>query len=348
MPAVSDPAEAAEAAGLRYVSPDSPGIARRRRGRGFSYLTASGKTLSSAPDRERIEALVIPPAWEDVWICPHADGHVQAAGRDDRGRRQYLYHPRWREVRDAEKFDQLLNFGGQLGKIRRQVAADLGRRGLPRERVIALVVRLLDETLIRIGNPQYARDESFGLTTLETRHVQVDGSGLVLDFEGKGGIQHEVSVTTPALVRMVRACDDLGGERLFTYDDGDEAVEVRSDDVNEYLRDIAGPDTTARDFRTWGGTVAVVGELGPVDPAGLGSQTAMSRRFLEAVDVAAERLGNTRTVCRGSYVHPAVEPAFESGTLKKIWLGSRRTKRLTRPEKATLRLLEECDPLGRC
>ncbi|MEZ5183362.1 MAG: hypothetical protein R2702_16040 [Acidimicrobiales bacterium] len=336
MPATTDPAEAARAAGLRYVSDEEPGIARRRCGRGFTYRDGHG-TIRDRATRDRIDRLAIPPAWTEVWICPDANGHLQATGRDDRGRKQYRYHDGWRAVRDADKFEQLATFGVQLAKVRRQVASDLDRRGLPRERVLALVVRLLDETLIRVGNPQYARDESFGLTTLESRHVEVEGGGVVFEFAGKAGVEHEVELGDRRLAGLVRACDDLGGERLFTYRDGDEAVEVRSDDVNDYLREVAGPAITARDFRTWGGTVAVVEALGPhAPPEGEHDRRAA---FLAAVDAAAERLGNTRAVCRSSYVHPAVETAHDEGALHEAWRRSRRTRRLTRAERATLRLL---------
>jgi DNA topoisomerase-1 len=336
VPATTDPADAARAAGLRYVSDEQPGISRRRCGGGFTYRDGHG-TVRDAATRERIARLAIPPAWTDVWICPDDVGHVQATGRDDRGRKQYRYHDAWRAVRDADKFEQLAAFGVHLAKVRQQVALDLGRRGMPRERVLALVVRLLDETLIRVGNPQYARDESFGLTTLESRHVEAEGGEVVFEFDGKSGIAHEVTVSDARLARLVAACDDLGGERLFTYREAGEVVEVRSDDVNDYLRDIAGPAITARDFRTWGGTVTVVEALGPHRCAE--TEREATSQFLAAVDAAAERLGNTRTVCRGSYVHPAVEEAHRSGALHEAWRRSRRTRRLTRGERATLRVL---------
>lgn len=336
MPATTDPVEAARAAGLRYVTDEEPGIARRRCGGGFTYRDGHG-TVRDAATRDRIARLAIPPAWTDVWICPDDRGHVQATGRDDRGRKQYRYHDGWRAVRDADKFEQLATFGVQLAKVRRQVAADLGRRGLPRERVLALVVRLLDETLIRVGNPQYAREESFGLTTLESRHVEVDGGEVLFEFAGKSGVEHEVALSDRRLAGLVRACDDLGGERLFTYREDGSIVEVRSDDVNDYLREIAGPAITARDFRTWGGTVAVVEALGPHPPPE--EERGCTTAFLDAVDQAALRLGNTRAVCRTSYVHPVVEIAHREGTLHDAWRRSRRTRRLTRSERATLRVL---------
>lgn len=339
MPAVDDPEVAASAAGLVYVSPEEPGLTRVRRGRGFSYLTTTRRTLRSAAIKSRIERLAIPPAWTDVWICPRPDGHIQAVGRDDRGRRQYRYHDRWTAVREADKFESLARFGERLPAVRRRVERDLAARGLGRERVLALVVRLLDLTLVRVGHPEYAKDGSFGLTTLRPEHLRTDGSCLVLEFVGKGGSEHEIAVDDPALARLLRSCCDLGAEQIFCYRDRGGPVAVRADDVNEYLRDVAGPEATARDFRTWGGTVAVVEDLGPVDPASLSSAAALTSRFLEAVDLAAERLGNTRAVCRASYVHPAVEGAFESGALREAWRRSRRTPALDRAERATLRLL---------
>lgn len=338
MPAIDDPEVAAAAAGLRYVQPDEPGIVRRRCGRGFTYREPGGRAVP-AGRRTRIRQLAIPPAWTDVWICVDAHGHIQPTGRDARGRKQYRYHDLWAEVRAADKFDQLVTFGEALTAIRRQVAADLAGPGLTCTRVSALAVRLLDETLVRIGNPAYARDESYGLTTLEGRHLSTDGADLVFEFSGKAGVEHQVTVADPTLVRAVRACDELGGQRLLTYRDGDDIRELGSDDVNDYLRAIAGPTISARDFRTWGGTVAVVEDLGPVDPGGTGGGPALDRRLLEALDRAAERLGNTRAVCRGSYVHPLVEDGFRSGVLHATWRGARRTRRLTRAERTALRLL---------
>lgn len=339
MPAVEDPEQAAVAAGLRYVDLDEPGIERRRRGRGFTYRTPSGRTIRSARLRARFEGLAIPPAWTDVWICTDVDGHAQATGRDARGRKQYRYHDAWAEVRSADKFDQLEVFGDALTGLRARVAADLEREGLPQERVVALRVRLLDETLVRVGGSASAQDDSFGLTTLETRHLSSGADGLVFEFTGKSGVDQEVTVADPTLVEAVRSCDELGGRRLFAYRDGDAVRHLTSDDVNDYLHDVAGPTVTARDFRTWGGTVAVVEDLGPVDPEGLGGRPALDHRFLGAVDRAAERLGNTRAVCRGSYVHPSVEDSFGTGALHDAWRRSRRTAQLTRAERATLRLL---------
>lgn len=339
MPAIDDPEEAAASAGLRYVLDDEPGIERVRCGRGFTYRTANGRTLRSVRHRERIERLAVPPSWTNVWICGDDRGHIQATGRDARDRKQYRYHDAWAEVRSTDKFEQLAVFGVELAAIRSRVAADLGRRGLSRERVLALVIRLLDETLVRVGNPEYARGESFGLTTLEGRHLSTDDGVVHFEFKGKSGIEHDVTVADPQLVGAIGACDELGGRQLFTYRDGVDVAEVSSDDVNDYLRDIAGSTVSARDFRTWGGTVVVVEELGPFDIEDPKGGADLDRQFLAAVDVAAERLGNTRAVCRGSYVHPAVEASFRSGVLHETWRRSRRTKRLTRAERTTLRLL---------
>ena len=252
-------AEVAAQAGLRYVGDDEPGLTRRRAGRGFSYRRPDGSTLTDPVERARIDGLAIPPAWTDVWICRHPDGHIQATGRDARGRKQYRYHPRWREVRDADKFDHLLAFGERLGDLRSRLDQDLRRQGLPRERILALVVRLLDETLIRVGNPEYAADnETFGLTTLRRRHVDASDRRVVFEFVGKSGIDHEVRVADPRLARLVRRCSELGGHELFTYLDDNGAVRaVSSTDVNDYVRGIIGADTSAKDFRTWGGTVVV-------------------------------------------------------------------------------------------
>ena len=312
-----------------YVSDVDPGIRRIRAGKGFRYQRADG-SAATARDKARITDLVIPPAWTDVWVCPSAKGHIQAVGRDDAGRKQYLYHPRWTEARDAEKFQNLAAFGHRLPTVRARVDADLKRRGLPRERVLALVVRLLDDTLIRVGNDASTARDSFGLTTIESRHVEVAGSAVAFDFTGKSGVEHHVELRDQQLARLVQACDDADGEQLFCYLEDDEVVDVSCQDVNAYLRDTL----SARDFRTWGGTTTVVRDLGPL------AEDRTAAAFLAAVDVAAERLGNTRAVCRSSYVHPAIEPAFESGDLAAAWTASRRSSRYSREERATLRLLD--------
>ncbi len=249
---LADAADAAEEAGLRYVNDAMPGISRRRQGKGFSYRHPDG-SLVSERERERIEAVVVPPAWTDVWICPDPDGHIQATGRDDRGRKQYRYHPRWREARDATKYDSLATFGRTLPDVRARVEADLTRRGLPEEKVLAAVVRLLDETLIRIGNDEYAEaNESYGLTTLQDDHAEITGAALTLEFGGKSGTEFDVVVRDRRLAHIVKQCQDLPGEDLFQYVDGDRVIDVTSSHVNAYLREVAGPDRSAKDFRTWG------------------------------------------------------------------------------------------------
>ena len=340
-----DAAAAAEAAGLRHVTDAGPGIRRRRRGRGFQYVSPAGATLRDEAVLERIRSLAVPPAWTDVWICPSPVGHLQATGRDARGRKQYRYHPRWREVRDATKYHRMIAFGKALPRIRRRVDRDLARRrGLERERVLAAVVRLLDTTNIRIGNDEYARDNrSFGLTTLRDRHAKVSGPRVTFRFRGKGGRAHEVEVEDARVARIVRRCRDLPGQHLFQYvgEDG-EVADVGSDDVNAYLAAIAGDDFTAKDFRTWAGTVLAAWAL---QEAGGGSPTAAKRELTAAVEEVARDLGNTPAVCRRCYVHPAVVGAHLDGSLRKTFereAAGRRprgTSGLSRHEATVLRLL---------
>ncbi|HSH22645.1 MAG TPA: hypothetical protein VK975_01115, partial [Acidimicrobiales bacterium] len=308
---LTEAAVAADEAGLRYVSDAMPGLTRRRQGRGFSYRRPDG-SLVGERERARIEAIVIPPAWTDVWICPWENGHIQATGRDDRGRKQYRYHARWREVRDATKYDSLASFGRTLPEVRARVEADMTRRGLPEEKVLAAVVRLLDETLIRIGNDEYAEtNESYGLTTLQDDHAEVVGSSLALEFGGKSGTEFDVVVRDRRLARIVKQCQDLPGEDLFQYVDGDRIVDVTSTHVNAYLREVAGPDRSAKDFRTWGGTVVAAETLAGV--GGYSTKTEADRNVVAAIDAAAERLGNTRAVCRSCYVHPRIPEAYVEG-----------------------------------
>ena len=339
---LTDATISAEAAGLSYVSDARPGITRRRQGKGFSYRWPDG-SLVSERERERIAALAIPPAWTDVWICPRPDGHIQATGRDDRGRKQYRYHPRWREVRDANKYESLAAFGRALPEVRARVDADLGRRGLPEEKVLAAVVRLLDETLIRIGNDEYAEaNESYGLTTLQDDHAEISGGTLALEFGGKSGTEFEVVVRDRRLARIAKQCQDLPGEDLFQYLDGDRVVDVTSTHVNAYLREVAGADRSAKDFRTWGGTVVAAETL-----VGLGTydtKKEAEHNLLVAIDAAAERLGNTRAVCRSCYVHPRVPEAYVDGSLADAWRTARAAPRLSRGEKTVLQVLEEAGP----
>ena len=331
-------ADIARSAGLRYVTDARPGIRRRRRGRGFSYLDAAGRPLRDRQQRQRIAALAIPPAWTDVWICASADGHLQATGRDARGRKQYRYHPDWRAVRDETKFDRLVAFGEALPHLRARLERDLERPGLPREKVLAVVVRLLETTLIRIGNEEYARENrSFGLTTLRNRHVTIAGAKLNFHFRGKSGQEHDVTLSDRRVARVVRACRDLPGQELFQYlDEAGERQTVDSADVNGYLREATGLDFTAKDFRTWGGTVLALSALqtiGGGDPKacrpaadrpagggpGAGGPAGGSREanhaVVEAVRQVARQLGNRPAVCRKYYVHPAVIAAFLSGQM---------------------------------
>jgi len=335
-----EPAEVAADAGLIYVSDTMPGIRRRKRGSGFSYLRPDGTVITDRRERERIAALAIPPAWTDVWISPRPTGHILATGRDAKGRKQYRYHPTWREVRDADKYDKLAAFGQVLPEVRRAVDADLGRRGMPREKVLALVVKLLDETLIRVGNDAYAADnESYGLTTLKSDHVDVDGADIAFDFVGKSGLEHERFLHDPKLAKIVRQCHELGGQDLFTYRASGELVDVTSSDVNSYLRELAGADVTAKDFRTWGGTAVATAALAIGRPPA--SATEAEKQILASYDVAAEVLGNTRTVCRTCYVHPVVPESYRTGRLHETWNRARPTQTLDRKERTVLKLLEE-------
>jgi DNA topoisomerase-1 len=311
------PEESAREAGLRYVSDEMPGITRRRAGKGFSYRNPDGNKVTMPADLKRIKALAIPPAWTDVWICPLPHGHIQATGRDDRGRKQYRYHPKWREVRDATKYDRMLAFAAALPAIREQVDEDLRRHGLPRERILATVVRLLETTLIRVGNEEYAKqNHSFGLTTMRARHVDVDGSEITFTFKGKSGMPHEVEVTDRRLARVISQCEELPGQELFQYLDHDgERHTISSEDVNDYLQEVTGEPFTAKDFRTWAGTLIAaeaLAEFKEVD-----SDAEANKHVVEAIDKVARRLGNTRAICRACYIHPAVIDAYLDGALAR-------------------------------
>jgi DNA topoisomerase-1 len=302
-------------AGLRHSSDTEPGIRRQRSGRGFTYRDSDGRRITDAETIERIRAIAIPPAWTDVWICPSPTGHLQATGRDARGRKQYRYHRRYRARRDEAKYERLIAFARALPAIRRQVDADLGRPGLPREKVLAAVVRLLELTLIRVGNDEYARlNRSFGLTTLRDRHATVDGTAIRFRFRGKSGIHHEVGLRDRRLAAVVRRCRDLPGQELFQYvgDDG-EPRDVRSEDVNDYLEAIA-PGVTAKDFRTWAATVLAFRALRAAEQAD--DDRDKRKRVVEAIEATAEDLGNTAAVTRSAYVHPAVVDAYLDGTIR--------------------------------
>ncbi|HEU0243078.1 MAG TPA: hypothetical protein VFQ75_04180 [Candidatus Limnocylindrales bacterium] len=307
---------AAAEAGLRWTTDARPGIRRRRAGRGFSYRSADGATIRDAATLARIRSLAIPPAWTDVWICPSPNGHLQATGRDARGRKQHRYHPAFREHREEAKFDRMLAFAEVLPTIRERVDADLGRHGLPREKVLAAVVRLLELTLIRVGNEEYARlNRSFGLTTLRDRHATIDGSSLRFRFTGKSGKRHEVTIRDRRLARVVGRCQDLPGQDLLQYlDDAGEVRDVRSEDVNDYLREIAGgADITAKDFRTWAGTVLTYRALRALQPGT--TEREARHNVVLAIRQTSERLGNTPAVAKRSYVHPAILRAYLDGDI---------------------------------
>lgn len=310
-----DPAESAQEAGLRYVSGCGPCIQRVRSGKSFRYTGPDGKALRDARHLERIRSLAIPPAWEKVWICPSPNGHLQAIGWDARGRKQYRYHPKYREVRDQAKFSRMLAFGAVLALIRKRVAEDLARRGLPKEKVLATVVRLLETTFIRVGNDEYAREnESFGLTTMRNRHVRIEGARLNFHFRGKSGQDHTVELTDRRLARVVRECQELPGYELFEYvDESGQVNRVDSCDVNEYIREITGQDFTAKDFRTWAGTVIAVAELNACEKCE--SETAIKKTVAAAVKNVARRLGNRPATCRKYYIHPAILDAYADGSL---------------------------------
>src|SRR6266567_3101637 len=308
-----DPVDAAEEAGLRHVSDDRPGYRRKANGDHFEYLDTEGKRIRDEQRLLRIKRLAIPPAWTDVWICPSPNGHIQATGRDARRRKQYRYHERWRELRDENKFGRLADFAKALPRIRRRVAHDMRLPGLPREKVLATVVRLLERTFIRIGNAEYAREnKSFGLTTMQGRHVTVKGARLRFRFRGKSGRQHEVDVTDRRIANIVSKCQDLPGQDLFQYvDDGGEVRNVTSQDVNDYLREITNENFTAKDFRTWAGTVLAAIALGAQGECETKKQAKANVK--KAVCAVAELLGNTPAICRKCYVHPAIVKAYLSG-----------------------------------
>ncbi|MGH8726807.1 MAG: DNA topoisomerase IB [Burkholderiales bacterium] len=302
--------EIAKAAALRYVSGDEPGIRRERNGKSFVYLDAQGRKLTDADDLLRIKALAIPPAWGDVWICPRENGHLQATGRDAKRRKQYRYHKRWREVRDENKYDRLLAFAVGLPKLRRRLRRDLKAQGLPRDKVLATVVSLLESTLIRVGNEEYARNnKSFGLTTMRDRHVKPSNQGLRFEFKGKGNVAHTISVADPHLAKIVKRCRDLPGYTLFQYiDEQGEKRSIEAADVNEYLREAMRGDFTAKDFRTWAGTVLAYGALNQLNY--FQSQSQAKKNILSAIESVAKKLGNTKTVCRNCYIHPEVIEAY--------------------------------------
>ncbi len=312
---LTDPVEVAEEAGLRYVSDEEPGYARKKRGEKFIYFDTAGKEIKDETRVLRLNRLAIPPAYRDVWICPSANGHLQATGIDDRGRKQYRYHERWRQQRDENKYEKMVLFGRALPKIRRRLSRDLKKRGLPREKVLATVVELLERTFIRIGNEEYAREnKSFGLTTLRNRHVDVKGGKVRFQFRGKSGVEHDIDVDDTRVARIVKKMQELPGQEVFQYlDEEGERHHVTSDDVNTYLREITGEEFTAKDFRTWAGTVMAAMALQAQEAFENKSQA--KKNVKAAISAVARVLGNTPAVCRKCYVHPAVLETYLDGSL---------------------------------
>ena len=314
-PAAAEYVSSAEAVGLRYVTDAMPGIRRKRHGRGFTYTDPDGAVIRDRAQIRRFRSLVIPPAWTDVWICPDPAGHLQVTARDARGRKQYRYHPSFREQRDGTKFERMIALSDVLWKIRERVESDIALSGLPRDKVMATVVWLLERTLIRVGTQEYAKaNKSYGLTTLRRKHVQIDGARMRFDFRGKSGVVHAVAVTDRRIARIVQRCADLRGYELFQYvdDDGNRQV-VQAEDVNAYLREAAGREVTAKDFRTWAGTMHAAEALREVGPAA--SIKAAEKNIKIAVDRTAAMLGNTRSVCRKYYIHPALLEAYLEGSV---------------------------------
>lgn len=320
MPAtlIEDPKQSAIAVGLRYVSDDSPGITRKRAGSGFAYYNTDGALISNSVELKRIRSLSIPPAWQHVWICARPNGHLQATGTDSRGRKQYLYHPDWRKVRDEAKYDRVMSFARALPGIRARVNRDMKLPGLCREKVLATIVKLLEVSLIRIGNEEYAKaNQSFGLTTMRNRHVAVEGSTLRFQFCGKGGKKHNIEVSDRRLATIVSKCQELPGQRLFEYEGADgKTVEIGSEDVNEYLQSISNQPFTAKDFRTWAGTVLAAIALRQMEE--VDSEAAAKKNVVKAVEAVSRLLGNTAAICRKCYIHPAVISRYMDGTLAQM------------------------------
>ena len=323
--------------GLTYCSDERPGLSRTRSGSGFSYHDAKGELIRDKAVIERINHLAIPPAWTDVWICPRATGHIQATGRDVKGRKQYRYHNDWSTARSETKFEKLPSFARALPRLRKRVDADLARRGASRDKVLATAVRLLEVTLIRVGNAQYAKqNRSYGLTTLNKRHLDVDGAALTFEFRGKSGVDHKVSVRDRKLATVIRSLQELPGQHLFKYRTADgDLCPITSDDVNAYIREAMGDGFSAKDFRTWAGTVSAARALRDMEPPT--SPTDAKRRINVCVKAVSGLLGNTPTVCRASYVHPAVFDAYADGSLQKVLPGSQTAGF----EKAVVKLLSQ-------
>ena len=343
---LQDPAASANAVGLRYVSDDMTGIRRSKSAKSFVYTYPIGDSVREERALRRIKSLAIPPAWKNVWICPDPYGHLQATGRDARGRKQYKYHPRWRQVREETKYHRFVSFGKALPKIRRRIAQDLRLKDMCRQKVLATVARLLEVSLIRVGNEEYERENhSFGLTTMKSRHVDVNGASMHFEFRGKGGKWHRVEVHDRRLAKVVKRCQDLPGQELFQYlDNQGQRQNVKSTDVNDYLRQISGADFTAKDFRTWAGTVLAAMALQELER--FDSQAQAKRNVRNAIESVAKRLGNTPTICRKCYVHPQVIDSYMDGTLARTLRKRAQARlagslhRLPPEEAAVLALLE--------
>lgn len=347
----ADPVARAKLAGLRHVTDDTPGYTRRRQGKGFSYWDIEGNCIPAGECRDWIESLVIPPAWQDVWICQQRDGHLLATGRDADGRKQYLYHPEWETASTQSNFARLQAFGQQLERIRTRVDGDLRRHGLARERILALVVHLLDETLIRIGNSQYARsNQSFGLTTLRTEHAELASTSVKLAFTGKSGKWTETTISDARIAKLIARCEELPGDELFQYvDDSGDVCSVDSADVNDYLQRTTRQAFTAKDFRTWGGTV-VAAEHCMTALSKSGSEDTdivddYDKLFVAATKAAAESLNNTPAICRAHYIHPYIFAATKSGELLRLWKSSR-SGNVSRAERTVLKLLQQQSKVG--
>jgi DNA topoisomerase-1 len=340
-----DPLASARVAGLRYVNDETtPGIRRIGQKGRVRYVGPDGKPIKNPSELQRIRSLVIPPAWTQVWICPYVNGHLQATGRDARGRKQYRYHARWREVRDEVKYGRLISFAQALPRIRQRTNADLNRPNLPREKVLAAVVQLLEKTLIRVGNEEYARENgSVGLTTMRDGHAKINGGTVRFEFRGKSGVQHAIDLEDRRLARIVKACRDLPGYELFQYlDESGARQEIDSADVNAYLREICGDSFTAKDFRTWAGTVLAAQALAAVER--FKSNTEAKRNVVKAIEAVAKRLGNTKAVCRKCYIHPAILDAYmDGGTIQTIKARAQQVKHgsaLSQEELAVVRIIE--------
>lgn len=313
--APAESVESAKAAGLIYVSPEQPGIRRVKSGQGFRYVTPDGRSVTDKVTLGRIKRLAIPPAWQDVWICAKENGHLQALGKDARGRKQYRYHPRWREVRDDSKYNHMIEFAKALPRIRARVQKDLKRSGLPREKVLATVIKILETGLVRVGNDEYARDnKSYGLTTMQDRHAAIDGSTIRFQFRGKSGKHHKIEIEDRRLAKIVANCQAIPGQELFQYiDENGEPRDITSSDVNEYLHEITHSDFTAKDFRTWGGTVLAAIALREFEK--FDSKAQAKKNLVRAIEAVAQRLGNTPAVCKKCYIHPLILNSYLDGTM---------------------------------